>query len=151
MQYEYKTPEELEAERPQLKEGVADFEIVNATDDISKSSGNPMIKLVVKVWDVEGKQGNLFDYLVPHVPFKIKQVCDAIGRPEWYAANFDLRPDMLIGKSGSCVLGKERKSKDPKYANREPRIIISSYTSADEPKKEAPTADNNFEDDDIPF
>ena len=154
MRYEYKTPEELEAERPQLKPGEADFEIAEATNAISKSSGKPMIKLVVKVWDCDGQSGNLFDYLVPHVPFKIKQITDAVGKPEWYAPEFDLTPEMLVGMSGKCILGKERKSKNPDYANREPRIVISMYKAIHESSNETKKDDNKgeeFTDDDIPF
>lgn len=158
MKYSYKTPQELESERPMLSEGEADFEIVKAEDAISKSSGNEMIKLSVKVWDSEGQTAIIFDYLVSTVPFKIKQVCESVGRPEWYAANYDLNPGDLIGQSGKCVL-KNEKNQDPQYPDR---LKIASYLkgSASEAatinkpvstaNTEPPQSSSDF-DDDIPW
>lgn len=151
MKYQYKSPEDLEAERPQLSVGKANFEIVGAEDAVSKS-GNEMIKLSVKVWDKDGNSGVLFDYLPCNVAFKIRSLCLAIGKPDWYAPDFDLQAQMLVGQCGDCGLAIE-KSQDPQYPDR---IKIKAYYEADEgaakidksTKAVSSTADF---DDDIPF
>jgi hypothetical protein len=151
---EYKTEEELDSGGFKGAEGEADFVISSAQESISKS-GNEMIKIGVKVWDKNGEEGVVLDYLVGTVAFKIKQICESIGKPEWYSAELDLTPEMLEGMGGKCIL-KIEKSTNPEYSDS---TKIKSYIAhSGEPvperavvsKKEAAVSDISF-DDDMPF
>lgn len=108
--------EELNAQKGLLAPGVADFEVVEAKDEVSKSSGNEMIKLNLKVWDSQGKQGMVFDYLVSTVSWKIKQFFDAIGKPEIYNVG-TITSQNLIGASGKATLGIQ-KDRTGKYGDQ---------------------------------
>lgn len=63
--YQVLTAEEAMAERFQLlKEGVYDAVISKSTDKVSQSSGNPMMDMTVTVYDDNGKEHNVRDFLV---------------------------------------------------------------------------------------
>lgn len=145
MKYNYVPREELEKQKHLLTPGKADFEVLKATEKTSKS-GNDMIELHIKLWDCEGKQTNVFDYLLSDTKFawKIQSFCDAIGRPEWYAPDFELTPDNLKGQSGKCKIDIE---KNQEYGDK---VKIKNYLMPANPssaKMESP----EFVDDDIPF
>jgi hypothetical protein len=150
MKYEYKTDKQLEDEKPKLKEGLAQFEITKAEDTISKSSGNPMLALTIKVWDSEGKLGVVFDYITSTQSYKIKALCMAIGHPEWYAMDYDLQAHGLENSRGECFL-KEEKSTNPAYPDK---MKIHYYVEKEESSTLVlPHAQESesFTDDDILF
>src|SRR5258706_6344229 len=70
-----------------IEPGIYDFEIAKSQQKISKS-GNPMAELILNIWDKNGAQRSIFDYLVfSSVPLNIKKVkhfCDAVGLEEQY-------------------------------------------------------------------
>jgi hypothetical protein len=150
MKYDYKSPEQLEAERPKLQEGLAQFEITKSEDAVSKTSGNPMISLQFKVWDVNGKTGVVFDYITSAQSYKIKALCYAIGKPEWYAMDYDLQAHELVGFAGKCML-KNEASTNPAYSDK---MKIHYYVEKEESSTLVPPhAQENepFIDDDISF
>lgn len=110
---------ELNAQRGILTPGHADFEVIEAIDTVSKSSGNPMIKLTLKAWDAEGRQGVVFDYLVSNAQWKIKNFFESIGRPETYdSGNIDAT--LLVGATGKAEI-EIQKDTTGKYGDQ-PKI-----------------------------
>lgn len=153
MKYEYVDPQVLDKQKNVLTPGSADFEIKAAEDTVSQSSQKDMIKLTVQVWDADGKSGNIFDYLVgsANCVWKIKEFCDSIGKPQWYAPGFELKADDLIGQTGKAIIAIE-KSRDEKYGDRmkiksylPPKVSDAVKTSTPPPTK------TDFVDDDVPF
>lgn len=142
--------EEIKSASGQLSVGIADFEIFDATHKTSKS-GNPMIEIKLKIWDKNGTQGTMWDYLVgiPSSVWKIKSLCIAIGSPAKYEEG-SISDEFLVGKSGSCEL-VEQKDKDGKE-----RIRVKDYIDpAKVPprngsKPQDPSKDDDMEDD-VPF
>jgi len=106
MRFTPKSEKELQAERGILKAGNADFEVLKAAEKIS-NAGNPMIELNIKVWDEDGKSGQIFDYLVSTAQWKIRNFAEAIGNLELYESG-DFPAEALLGKSGRCVLKLEK-------------------------------------------
>lgn len=88
-----------------IPEGEYQFEVVDANDTISKS-GNEQIKLVLKIWDNDGKVRVIYDYLVPltKMLYKVKHFCDSSGMSEKYEDG-TLTSDDCIGRSGRLRLG----------------------------------------------
>lgn len=140
MQFTPKTKEELDAEKSMLAIGEADFEVTKATDKIS-SKGNPMIELQIKVWDKDGKQGTLFDYIVSNVHWKMLQFFASIGAPDLYFEG-DIDPNMLVGMTGRAILAVQ-KDKTGKYSDK---IVISEYLEKSNATKNATTKSDEPDD-----
>lgn len=119
----------LNQQRCELKPGRADFQIVAATECLSKN-GNNMLKLQVRVWDCEGEEGTIFDYITSNAQWKIKQLLEAVGQGEQYETG-EINSHSLENKSGKCVL---LINKDPKYGNQ-PKIkfYISAHVESELP------------------
>ncbi len=148
MKYAYVSPDELEKQQNLLTPGEADFEVLKATEKQSKS-GNDMIELNIKVFDKDGKQTNVFDYLLSSEKFawKIHQFCDAINKPEWYAENAELTAEKLVGQAGKCKIVIE---KNDEYGDR---VKIKNYLVPKNPVGDVKSS-AEFKDcdlDDIPF
>ena len=134
-----------------LEPGLADFEVVNASEKVSKT-GNAMIELQLRVWDNKGKEGSIYDYLVStdKAMWKIYLFCKSINAKEEYEKG-NITPDFTIGKTGHCVL-KLEKSKDEQYKDR---IKINEYLSTEDALKmkeqvKSIQEDGSF-DEDLPF
>jgi hypothetical protein len=136
------TKEQLAAQRGVLKPGPAEFMVTEAKEDTSKSSGNPMIKLTVKVWDDDGREGTVFDYLLESVQWKLAAFFESIGRPELYESG-ELDPVVLVGLTGRCKL-QTQKDSTGKYADQ---TKIVDYLKPDSKKPKS----NLLEDEDDPF
>lgn len=146
MRFEPLSDAELAAQRGTLKPGPADFEVIDAKEALSKA-GNEMVKLTLRVWDSEGRQGQLFDYLLGNAQWKIKSFYQSIGNPEAYEAGL-IDPLNLSGASGKAILTIQ---KDPKYGDQ---VRIQNYVMPGVKKetKEAKDPDSiRDEGDDVPF
>lgn len=123
--------EQIEEQRQMklLTPGEGDFEIVAATNERSKKSGADMIKLRLKVWDSEGEQSTVFDYLMDAMPHKCRHVAYACGLGHCYEQG-DLAAEDFVGKSGRCVI-KIKPAKGEYKAGNE----IEDYVVADRTKR----------------
>lgn len=115
--------EELAKQRGQLLPGSADFEILYAEESVSKQ-GNPMIKLQLKVWDSEGKQGLIFDYITNNAQWKIRQLLESVERIDLYGTG-ELAASQLEGRTGKATIYLQ-KDKSGKY---EDSMKIKDYLS----------------------
>jgi hypothetical protein len=90
-----------------LAEGEAQFRVEEA-EETHSSSGNPMMKLVLKVRDTSGKTAIVYDFLVytENSKFKIVNFClgakllDALDKKS-------LRPADAIGAKGNLIIKHE--------------------------------------------
>jgi len=135
------TDQQLEQMRFKLLEpDTYDFVVEKATSEVSKS-GNQMIKLVLKIWDKEGREVTIFDYLVDidYMRYKIKHFCEAVGLSDKLAAGSFNESD-CEGKGGKAVIVIQ---KSKKYGDRN---SVSDYLVSTVAKNDEP-----FFDDDLQF
>lgn len=125
-----------------LKEGEAHFQVINAEDKTSKA-GSEMIELSIKVWDIDGKPGNIFDYLLPKLAWKIKHFCEATGMIDKFE-NESLCADDCNGKTGKLFIKTQ-----PAFGQYPEKSVVKDYIKSTEDVKkieEKPPFD-----DEIPF
>lgn len=108
-----------------------EFQVLTSTDKVS-SSGNPMIELVLNVWDAEGQEHRVWDYITKGGLFKLEQLC-AIHGIDFTSGN--VPAEDLAGISGKCVVGF--KKGDGQYADK--NSIRKYLTPLDEKNPPAPT------------
>lgn len=148
--YEPLSDEEIESHRKRLKPGSGTFNVIEAKDRVSKN-GNPMIELKLQVWDENGCEGTVFDYLVAGIPsmaFKLRNFCKSIGHPEFYMQR-KLSSLTALNKMGKLkiTLKKDDKGEEwPRIADYLPHIQGSPLPNYVETKNEIENID-----DDIPF
>lgn len=135
-----------------MDEGVYDFEVVKSTRKVSKSN-NPMAELNINVWDKEGKQHLIFDYLVfSTVPLNIKKVkhfCDATGLQEEYKKG--QVPEELQGRSGKVQIGVQEEQPKPGGGFYPKKNCVIDYVMTDKgATKVSLQTDPDF-DDSVPF
>jgi len=130
-----------------LAEGNADFVVDAADENISKTSGNVSIKLTLRCTDKNFKTGTVFDYLSPHMEYKLRHFCVGTGLENEYETGL-LMPSMCIGRRGTLKL-KIEKAKDT-YPDKN---VVIDYLFNQENKANEPLSTNaqKLKDDDIPF
>ena len=102
MRFQPLSKEELDKQKGLLNPGDADFEIMSAEETKSKA-GNPMLKLQLRVWDSNSKEGVVFDYLTPNAQWKIRNFLESIDKLRLYGQG-EVNPVDLEYSSGKCVL-----------------------------------------------
>lgn len=153
-----------EASRKPLVEGEVDFQVVSFKERISRK-GDPMREVCLKVWDKNGTEGRIFDFLLFHTMiFKVKHFCSTIGKPEWYL-NGKIVDEEVPGKLGRAIIkmGEERQGKDKNgnpvvyeakmeikdYIVSQIELNLNSNNSDSAPVSQE--GEMEFTDDDIPF
>lgn len=128
MQFQAKTEEELKAELL-MPEGEYDFEVIEASDAVSKK-GNDMIKATLKVFTPDGGFRLVTDYLMAKMAFKLRHFCETTGMMDRYDAG-DLQARHCEGRTGRVLIqvDPERKSEDGSktYA---PKNSVGDYAKA---------------------
>jgi hypothetical protein len=162
MQFEPKSEAQLRAEML-ISEGEYDFEVLKADDKLS-SGGNDMIALVMRVWDHEGVERQVRDWLVNSdaamCQLKIRNFCASTGLMEQYQDG-SLDAMACTGVAGRVAIGSKT---DPQYG---PQNTVQGYVceAAEavqaEPLPKGPTAKQTkranealaeaASDDDVPF
>lgn len=130
-----------------IPKGDYQFEVVSAEDTTSKS-GNDMIKLQLKVWDHEGRENTIYDYLLEAMPKKLKHFAKHLGLIAKYEAG-ELLADDCIGKCGTLHLVIQE-DKSGKYA---PKNSVGDYIQKKEfvSSKSQPVTEEDLFNDEIPF
>lgn len=139
MKVTVRTEEEI-AELNLWPAGEYGFEIAAATDKISKikpdgTGGNEMIELKVAIFNSEGNQRILFDYLMDtaQMAYKLRHAAEACGILAKYEAGNLLASD-FHGKTGHA---KVRIQKD-KTGNYPDKNVISDYVTEPNTEFQAP-------------
>ena len=130
------------------------YEVLEAIDDFSKTTGNEQIKLKLKIYMPDGKERMLYDYLTPAFEFKLAHFCEANGLWEKYEAG-DISADDCFGKSGECKIyiqkGKNGYSDQSSIGDY---LLNDEQTAAKHERKIAEAKQvkqDNFDDQNIPF
>lgn len=130
--------------------GIYDFEVVKCEEKVSKS-GNEMLKLTLRVWDMMGREHTVFDYLMDSIAYKVKHFCDTVGLEEAYNAG-GFKPEECQGRSGKAKIG----IKEDKTGVYPPNNSVLDYVGGAKltlvKQIEKPKEDDipGFDDDDIP-
>jgi hypothetical protein len=85
--------------------GVYDFEVHEATDEVSKASGREQMKLALYVFNDTGQRRMVFDYLGTDEKsqWKVRHFCAAVGLiPEYERGEIDAFD--CVGKQGKLTL-----------------------------------------------
>lgn len=148
------TEEQCEKERqyPMLEPGIYNFTVSKAESKRSKS-GNPMIELTLKVFDNNGKEFNVFDYLIamPSMNWKIRHFCDSVGlTKEYESGKFD--EYLAVGRSGKVdIVFQKGKAKDGGGFYKD-KNAVEDYVMTDQGAQKYNAAPvDDFKDDSIPF
>lgn len=80
------------------------FTVKDASEEIS-AAGNEMIKLTLKVFNLDGKERTVFDYLLAaeEAQWKVRHFAEAVGLIEQYTAG-DLDINEMVDRSGELKL-----------------------------------------------
>jgi hypothetical protein len=130
------------------------FEVLAAHDKDEKGQpliskkGNSMIKLKLKVWDINGNERVIYDYLVAmdNMIYKIKHFCDSVGLTVQYEQGRFSAHDCL-GKSGTLDIVIQ-KDKTGQYADKN---AVKDYVVTVNSKTAQVNNEVPFDDDDVPF
>jgi hypothetical protein len=148
MQFKPKTEQELKDELALnlLPKGDYDFEVLDATDTLSKA-GNEMIKLKLRVYDKQGKGVIVFDYLLESMAYKFKHFCDTVGLSSQYEAGKVIGEE-CIGKAGVLEIIIQ----EDKTGQYGPRNSVKDYVvSVSKHANGQPLAKSDFVDSELPF
>lgn len=146
------TEEEIKALN-MVEEGIYDFEVVKSTQKTSKS-GNQMIEMQLMIWDKEGKEHVVFDYLVSikSMMYKIKHFCDTVGlEKEYQRGNFDVT--QCEGRRGKAHIVIQSGQPNPAGGMYADKNAVKDYVMTDKGAVKHDSAKNEdyqFSDD-IPF
>ena len=105
-----------------------DFEVVDAFDKTSKTSGKPMIELKLKLFRPGGPTRIISDYLLVETPEKLLHAATALGLLDKYKTG-SLSADDLRGKRGKLKLAIE---KDKKHVYPD-KNVVRDYVCASQP------------------
>lgn len=151
-----------------LPNGDYDFTIKQAEDKRS-SSGNDMIEMQLTVWDNDGRERTIFDYLVDSdaSEWKVRSFADATGLREAYDTG-NLQASDCVGASGRVTL-RIQAARVVNGKSYDARNTVKAYVAAKvKPRHEpepagmardlskrspvlAPPIDTSLDDSSIPF
>ena len=147
--YDYYGPEELSI---LLKEGEGKFMIDQVILKLS-TSGNKMLEIKFRVIDSDGKEMDIYDYLVvtpqdeagmKRLNTKIMNIGNSINKPQIHAKGYKIKPSELLGERGRCMI-KTQKDTTGKYPDRS---VISKYIDGRPSDRVVPVTEI---DDSLPF
>lgn len=125
MNFQPKTEQEI-AESKLLPRGEYDFEIVDAFEKQSKTSGKPMLELKLKLSNGKGAGRTITDYLLAEAPEKLRHAADACGLLDKYKTG-SLSNNDFRGKRGKLKLGIE---KDRKHTYPDKNVVLDYLCSS---------------------
>ena len=138
-----------------LAEGEASFKVqqVYEYDErgnllCSRKSGEQMIKVELMVTDARGASGLVYDYILSSQPWKLKNLCWAVNKPDIYtdAKDGQLNPQKLVAEKGRCIIKTDRPT-DPRF---EDKSTIAKYLDGVKAAQDQAHQDS-MPDDEIPF
>lgn len=147
MTYVPKTEEQL-AKEGLLEEGTYDFEVIDTNDAPSKK-GNDMFTLTLCVFDHDGGQRRIFDYIAMGSNFgerKLRHAADACGLIDAYMAG-ELKHYTFMGTTGKVLV----KQRDGTSEYPSPRNVVADYLPRDDAHVDDPRPIRDIISDDIPF
>ena len=144
-----KTEEELNT-MTLIQPGVYNFQVIDAKDKISKK-GHEMIELKLTVWDNEGRERIVFDYLLDAMAHKVRHFAECTGLIDKYNLG-TIMADDCINKSGKIDLIIQDGQPKPEGGFYPDKNSVKDYVKSGvaaaakaQPPQEA------FHDDELPF
>ncbi len=139
MKFTPKSDEQIakeEAGRMLWEKGVYSYEIIERvtfgtntieTTDKKSAAGNDMLVLVVKIFNDDGRESVVIDYITEAVSFKLKHLAYANGLGSQYDGG-ELHARDFIGKCGKAKIGVSKgKKKDDGSGNYPDKNSIADY------------------------
>lgn len=135
---------------PDFQDGECIFEVIGAKLGNSKSSGESMMTLNVKLTDAHATSEVTDEHIVEKTLWKLKNLLKGSGRSEMFTQEIKPKLKDYIGLKGKC------KTKLEQVGGFPAKHIISSYIISEPikttPQSEAPVIPSGpFIDDTIPF
>jgi hypothetical protein len=153
MLFEFPVMTEEELTRINLLDpGMYDFHVIDAVFK-SSSAGNQMVRLFIGVWDINGHEHTILDYLVrtEKMLYKTKHFCESVGL-DYGSGKFDT--DECLGKCGKVEIIIVDTKPDGKGGHYPAKNAVKDYIKLDpnsvEHFKNNKPINNSF-DDAIPF
>jgi hypothetical protein len=153
--YEPLSEEAAEKERQfvLLEDGTYNFEVVSAEAKQSKT-GNPMIELHLKIWDKDGKDHLVYDYLVgtSNMAWKLRHFCASIGLSKEYESG-TFKPFQSEQKTGIAIISWQAGKQKPDGSFYKNKNVVEDYilNMKGEIKDNVESPPNELVDSDIPF
>lgn len=141
MKFKPKTEKELAAEAL-IPDGVYPFDVIDAKDAVSKSSGNEMIAIKVRVYGPDGREPVINDYLLESYMRKIYNFAKVTNNLAKYYAG-SLCAEDCLGKSGFVKIGTDKGKAKLDAGGREtgdfydPKNTVKDYCMTADGKKDA--------------
>lgn len=133
-----------------IQPGIYPFEVLDAVDEISKSSGNDMIKLILKIYLPDGRVKTIFDYLLESMEYKMAHFFESVGAWSIYERG-DFDSNDCIGKAGMVKIYIQ-KDKSGLYPDKSAvQDYILDDTQKDAKLARIKSAAPDMIDDDLPF
>lgn len=131
MKFTPMTAEEI-ALAAMLNPGVYPFEVISATDEISKA-GNEMIKIKLAVFGPEGSAVHVYDYLMEKLAYKLLHCAEVCGLLARYEGG-ELEAVEFVGRSGYVKLDVDNGGNG--YL---PKNVVKDYVTPEQAKKATPS------------
>ncbi len=106
-----------------LKPDWYDFEVMAAEETVSKKSGKDMIKLKLRVFNPNGGEKHVYDYLIETAPTHLFDFCESVGLENDYHAGTLTAAD-CVGKAAKVKIAIDDKDK-----NYEPKNVAKNYAA----------------------
>lgn len=112
-----------------LQEGTYDFTVKTIVDDVSKSSGNPMLKVTLGIINKNGQEVLVTDYIMTtgKMVYKFKHFCNAINE-NYDAGKIDLL--RCRGKRGACIIIVQKGNEKPDGTLYPDRNAVKDYVKS---------------------
>lgn len=134
MRFNPLTKEQAAAQASNLwEDGIYDYEITEAEETISKSSGNEMFHLTVKVFQPTGQWKLIDNYLVlsEKAAWKIREFCQSCGLMDAYETG-SLMEGEIVGRTGLCEVATDKGKGD-----FPPKNVIRQWMMKEKPASAA--------------
>lgn len=132
--------------------GLYDFEVLTAIDKVS-GAGNDMVELELRVYNTEGKERTVKDWLVSSegMAYKLRHFASATGMLPQYERG-ELKSSEMPGKTGRCQLGIEAGKQVPGTNDKYPdKNKVQDYAPTVAGGKTPLIASVADMDDEVPF
>lgn len=138
------TAQERDERGKYYKEGLVDFVVKSVTESVSQKTSKNMLVIELRLWDSEGKEGIIKDYITESMNWKTEDFLESIGLSEEAKKEY-LDIEKFEGREGRGRV-KYKKDDMDKWQIQFNYIMPSVKP---EPVKQA--AEQDVINDDIPF
>jgi hypothetical protein len=149
MRFTPKTEEELQV-GALLEEGTYEYQVIDAKESISKA-GHDMIEMKLMLWDKDGRERVMYDYLLEAMGHKLRHFCESHGMLNKYESG-QLAATDCRDKQGKVEVTIQSGKPNPNGGIYPSRNSVKDYVVGDVATidKQAIPVKNEF-DNDLPF